>query len=518
MAILAALCVNPVQAESAKFDISEFSVEGNTLLAASDIEKALMPFVGTNREMSDVSKAAEALHVLYERAGYSVVQVVPPVQTIADGKVLLKVVEDKIINIDVEGNKLYSAENIRASLPPLKLGTSLNAARLEAAITLANENSAKQIGVNVQPGAKLGEINTRINVTEDRLSKYVVSLDNGGSAATGYAKAGFAFQNANLFDLDHALTLQYSGSPDLIDKVYSFSGGYHIPVYRYGMSVDLIAAYSSTTTNTPGVNGNTFFAGKGTIFGTRLNRSLTSIGDLRHKVILGLDYKDTNNLMNGVPTGNITEIPLSLAYFAQTSKPGFQGGGSLSWLKNITGGANGSAANYLASRFNYPGVISATPNWRLWRLNASGAVPLPQDWQVRAQLNGQYSRDLLISAEQIGAGGAATVRGYPERVAAGDYGYVANLELYTPELGSQTNSMRGVLFWDTASVTVNDNFPANISRNTNLYSLGAGLRLVRNKDFSVKLDVGWAQKALPGTAKPVRRNDAAGHASLSYTF
>lgn len=161
----------PALAESVKFEISEFQVEGNTLLSADEVRGALASFVGANREMSDVNKAAESLRSVYQDAGYSVVQVIPLAQTIADGKVQLKGVEDKIAAIDVVGNKAYSAENIRASLPVLVEGKSLNADRLEAAIALANENSAKQIAVNVQPGAKLGDINTRIDVTETRVRR-----------------------------------------------------------------------------------------------------------------------------------------------------------------------------------------------------------------------------------------------------------------------------------------------------------------------------------------------------------
>jgi len=510
-------------AQLVKFDVAEFTVEGNTLLPVDKVQSALAPFVGAGREMSDVSKAADALRTLYQDAGYSVVQVIPPMQTITNGKVVLKVVEDKIIAVDVAGNKAYSAENIRASLPVLKIGDSLNAKRLEAAIVLANENSAKQIAVNVQPGVKLGDINTRIDVTEDHLTKYVATLDNSGSASTGYAKAGFAYQNANLFDRDHALTLQYSGSPSLIDKVYSFSGGYHIPLYQYGVSVDFLAAYSNSSITTPNGANNIFFAGKGSILGARLNYALPSAGELRQKVIWGFDYKDTNNIFTGcvAPCGSITETPLSLTYFAQMNTASLQGSGSVSFLQNLGGGWHGKWSDYRAARFAYTD-ISAKPNWNVLRATGTVAVPLPQDWQARAQVNSQFSRLMLISAEQIGAGGAASVRGYAERVAAGDYGFVANFELYSPDLNKYANlpngSVRALVFWDVASVSVNDQWAATIARNTNLSSVGFGARVSYDKNLSIKVDVGFAQQPLPGATKPVRRHDAAGHAAISYLF
>jgi hemolysin activation/secretion protein len=519
------ICVHPALAESVKFNITEFAVEGSTLLSEAEINNALAPFVGAEREMADVNKAAEALRSVYQKKGYSVVQVIPPQQTIESGKVQLKVVEDKIAAVDVAGNSAYSANNIRASLPILAMGRSLNAYQLESAIALANENSAKQIGVNVQPGAKLGDINTRIDVNEDKVSKYVTTLDNTGSAATGYAKAGLAYQHANLFDRDHALTLQVSGSTDMPDKVYSVNGGYHIPVYQYGLSVDLMAAYSSTSTNSPAANnGNIFFAGKGSIFGARVNYALPSFGDVRQKLIGGIDYKDTNNTFTAcvAPCGSITEIPLSMGYFAQLTRPEFQGSAGASLLVNQPGGQHGGSSNYLTSRFAY-GNYTASPNWKLWRANANGSAPLPHDWQLRTTVNAQFASDLLLPAEQIGAGGASSVRGYPERVAAGDKGYMGNVELYTPDFGKYLNmsnaSLRALTFWDAASVTVNDQYAVGIPRTTNLYSVGLGLRMAYKRDFNVKLDVGWAQRALPGAAaKPVKKNDAAGHVAVSYLF
>lgn len=513
----------PAIAESLKFEITEFLVEGNTLLPAAKVRAVLIPFTGTQREMTDINQAAAALRALYGQAGYAVVQVIPPTQTLSSGKVLLKVVEDKVTAIEVKGNSLYDADNLRASLPVLQIGKSINARRLEAALALANENGAKQIAVNVQPGRQAGEISTRIDVNEDRVTKMMATLDNTGSAATGYAKLGFAYQNANLWNRDHALTLQYNGSPDTLDKVGSVNLGYHVPFYQYGLSLDFIAAYSSSTTQ----NGAIYFAGKGTVLGARLNYTLNSFGDLRHKLIFGADYKATNNNFTAcvAPCGSIVEQPLSITYFAQIARPEFQGNGSLSLVSNLTGGTQGDFAHYQAARITVPGTnFVATPIWNAWRMNLSGGVSLPHDWQMRAIVNGQYSRDLLLPAEQFGAGGAASVRGYPERVAAGERGYSSNLEFYTPDLNKYlpmpNDSLRALVFWDNARVTVNDQYPANyaVSPNTSLSSLGLGFRVVHKKDVNIKLDLGWAQKQVPFMGGLTKKNDVRGHFAISLVF
>lgn len=515
IAVITVCWVVSAQAESLKFEISGFLIEGNTLLPMNRISQTLAPFTGTGREMADVNKAAAALQALYHRAGYAVVQVSAPAQTLVSGKVRLQVVEDKVALIEVKGNTNYSADNIRASLPVLQLGKSIHANRLEAAIALANENAAKQVAVNVQPGAQLGELNTRIDVSEDRVSKWLVSLDNTGSSTTGYTKLNVAYQHANVLNRDHAMSLQYNTSPDALSQVGSLSAGYHIPFYQYGGSLDLIAAYSSSSTQ----NGTTYFAGKGTVLGARFNYALAGIGELRHKLIFGADYKATDSAYTScvAPCSTVTEQPLSFSYFAQMNRSAFQASGSVSWVSNLSGGAQNSAVNYQSARGTV-GTLLATPNWRAWRINASGAVPLPKDWQVRAVLNGQHSRNLLLSAEQFGAGGATSVRGYPERVAAGERGYATNVEIYTPDLNRYialpNHSVRALLFWDNARVTLNDEGIATLLPHTYLSSVGWGVRVVHRKDVSLKLDVGWAQRAV----STVPRNDVRAHLALSFIF
>ena len=523
------LVILPTQAQSPKFDISAFSVEGNTLLPQDKIQSTLSSFVGTGREMSDVNQAASALRTLYHNAGYAVVQVVAPVQTIASGQVLLKVVEDKVTAIEVKGTSAYDAENIRASLPSLQTGKSLNANQLEAAITLANENSAKQIAINVLPGALPGDISTTINVTEDRVTKLVATYDNTGSAATGFNKIGLAYQNANLFNRDHALTLQYNGTLDFIDKVYSFSLGYHIPFYQSGFSADLMAAYSSSS----GQNVNLYFSGKGTVLGARLNYALPNAGDVRHKLIAGIDYKDSESVAGPIGLSvvtPITEIPVSLTYLAQVARPEFQGNGSVTYITNISGGRNGKADDYYNPATNTGARLPAlgstqlpSTRWQAVRLNGSGGFALPQDWQARVGVNTQFSNDLLLPSEQFGAGGASSVRGYPERIISGDQGYTANFELYSPDMNKHLalpeSSLRALVFWDVGGTSINDTpLPASINQSNTIAGLGFGLRLTYKKDLSLKFDFGKAQKTVGIAPNIVNQGDTYSSVSLSYVF
>lgn len=510
--------------QGAKFNIAGYQVEGNTLLPEAEVQQILAGYTGPDRSLADIDAAAEALRKAYEKAGYPVVRIFPPEQAATGGSIRLQVVEGKVRAIAVKGNQAYDETNILASLPSLRIGLAPNAPRVVSEIAMANENPAKQVAVNFQAGEQPGAIDATVNVVEDRPQKFIASFDNGGSKSTGVHRLSLGYQNANLFNKDHMVTGQVTTSTDFPQKTLSFSAGYRIPFYGHGLSLDLIAAYSDTASGSTIVPGGTMsFTGKGTIFGLRLNQPLASIGEYRHKFVYGFDYKDFDNRVNqfGLPCANvtcgtITSQPLSVSYVGQYNTPGVQLGGSAMLAANVPGGPHGQPGDYQT------GTTGWRANWTVWRLNGFVGVPLAADWQFRANLAAQVTDYKLISGEQFGVGGAASVRGYTERAIAGDQGYSGNLELYTPELAGLVSlpagyGMRGVVFYDAGQIY--NHGPAR-QRQQHISSVGAGLRFNIQRDLSARLDFGVAQDRLTSQTAGVgrERGDTYGQFAINYSF
>lgn len=512
-------------AQEARFTISGYQVEGSTLLPQAEVQQILSGYTGPGRSLDDINAATDALRQAYEKAGYPVVRIYPPEQSATGGNIVLKVIEGKVETITVKGNQAYSEANIRASLPSVRAGEPPRAPRIVAEIAMANENPAKQVAVNFQAGEQPGSIDATINVVEDRPQKFTASLDNGGSKSTGVNRFTLGYQNANLFNRDHMVTAQIGTSPDYPSKSLNISAGYRVPFYGHGLSLDLIAAYSDTDSGTTLVPGGTMaFTGKGTIFGARLNHPMASIGEYRHKLVYGYDYKDFDNRCKqgavNIPAaqcGTITSQPLSVTYVAQHATPGLQLGGSAMFAVNVPGGAHGEANDYNTA------VTHQRANWNLWRFTAFAAVPLAADWQFRANAAAQTTEHKLISGEQFGVGGASSVRGYTERAIAGDEGISGNLELYTPELAGLLSlpagaGLRGLVFYDAGRIYHNS--PAAGQRQQSISSAGLGLRFNWQRDLSAKLDVGIAQDRLRSQTAGVGRDrgDAYGQFAINYSF
>ena len=164
LALLLTATLSFAQTKSERFDIDRFDIEGNTLLKPDDVEAALQPFIGKQREYGDVQHAIEALRQRYRAAGFSVVWVVAPEQDLDRGVVTLRVIEARIGKVTIEGNRFFDDSNIRASLPALRENVSPRAGDISANTQLANENPSKQVDVVLRPGEKQGVVDASCRV------------------------------------------------------------------------------------------------------------------------------------------------------------------------------------------------------------------------------------------------------------------------------------------------------------------------------------------------------------------
>ena len=268
--LLGGVGVVPCAAQDERFDIVRFQVEGNTLLADAEVQRIVAPLAGSRRVYGDIQKALEALEGAYRRAGFSTVQVFVPEQELSTGVVRLRVTEGVIGKVAISGNKYFDDANIRAALPALKEGKAPNLRELSENIQLSNENPAKQVEVTLGVSEEEGKVDAKVAVAEENPQRGFATLDSTGTAATGISRVGVAYQNANLFKLDHTLTLAYTTSADAPTgvKVDIFSAGYRVPLYGLGDSLDFIYGKSSVNTpsSSPTLGGALGIIGKGDVF------------------------------------------------------------------------------------------------------------------------------------------------------------------------------------------------------------------------------------------------------------
>jgi len=509
------------------FDISRFAIEGNTLLPAASIEGLVAPFSGKQKVYGDVQRALEALEAAYRTAGYATVHVYVPEQELSGGIVKLIVSEGVIGKVAVTGNQHFSEANIRASLPALKEGTVPNARVLSENIQLSNENPAKRIDVTLGVGQGASKIDAKVAITEEKPQKFFMTLDNTGNASNGRYRLGVAYQNANLFDLDHVLTLAYTTSPDKprgVD-VNIYSVAYRLPLYDWGDSIDIV--YGNSDVNTPIVQNTGFgLSGKGEVGSLRYNHYFPRQGEYSSKLTFGVDYKyfDNSCSYNGTPyvaasCTPYTTRPLSVTYSGEWQGAGVLADYHLGLFYNSPLGSEYPNSGGGTDRYSFIANRSVDDHFSILRFGGSYMATVLTDWQARLAFSGQYANNGLVPGEQISLAGSTAVRGFGERAVTADTGHLVNLELYSPELAGNLKlpgNLRAVFFYDFARGHNNDLLAQPPAINVGIASAGVGLRYNLQKDLTFRTDFANVLKAGPvGTES---RGDWFGHVNLVYSF
>jgi len=489
-----------------RFEIVRFEVDGNTLLDPQKVQQLLTPYTGASRDFGDVQRALEALEAAYRRQGFNVVQVVLPEQELNQGVVHLKVVEAHIGKVTIEGNTVFDNANIRRSLPMVHEGVTPNIDRISAGLRVANDNPSKKTNLQLKSGDNDGELDAVITVADTKAWKVGANFDNTGTASTGRTHVGLLFENANITGHDDVVTTQYTTSLEEPSKVKVYGVGYHLPLYGQGDSIDFFGSYSNVDSGT--VSAGIFdlqVSGRGAVYGGRYNFNFARMGDYDSKLIAGLDYRAYKNSVQLLATqlGNdVTVHPVSLTYAGTWNMTGGASNIYFTGLHNIPGGDQGSTADFNRAR------SGASDTYNILRYGIGLSKALPADWQMRVNLNGQYTNDSLVPGEQFGAGGATSVRGFTERELSNDSGRLATAELYTPNICANSTGValqcRLVGFYDTAYLSRNRPL-AGEQKHASIGSVGLGLRFALDTYATLQMDYGYIVDAGEIEAKGDRR-------------
>lgn len=491
-----------------RFTINSFIVDDAKLLTQSDFDAVVLPFVGKEKDFSDVQRALEAVEELYASHGYSAVHVLLPEQELEAGTVHFQVIEGRYGKIIVKDNRYVSEQNVLSAIPSVRSGGVPRANQVGRELRLANENPARQLNVVLKAGEKDDEVDASVLVTDSKPELWTMTFDNSGSVETGRSRLGLAYRHANLFDSDHVAQVNVQVSPQYMSRVKVLGGSYKVPLYDRGHSVEVFGGYS----NVNSLVGETNFQGGGLIFSSRYNIPLDRWGTFDPRVSFGVDWRKFDKIkMTGVAQplyNDIIVTPLSVTYSAQGKAGKGDVNFNTSFAMNVPLMGKGKAADF--EKYDLVNSTKPTATYKAIRFGASYLTAFGGDWQFRTAMSGQWSGDTLIQAEQMRLGGADGVRGFSEGSETGEVGVRYTIETYSPAFETSGANLRGLVFVDGGTVK------EKAVGSTNISSAGFGLRSAITDTASLRLDAGRIIKA--GNDPQQLKGDWRIHAALSETF
>ncbi|MBU0688228.1 MAG: hypothetical protein KJ850_11830 [Gammaproteobacteria bacterium] len=494
-----------------KFPIKQFVVEGAKLLTQADFDFVVAPYVGQEKDFSDVQYALEAVEELYAQRGYSAVHVLLPEQELEAGTVRFYVIESHFGKIEVKNNKFFSKANALYALPAVREGGVPRAKDIARQLRLANENPARQLNVVLKAGENDDLVDASVLVSDTNPKQWVVTLDNTGSKETGVSRLGVSFRDAGMFNRDHVGQMQMQISPQYVSRVKVIGGSYKIPLYNMGHSFEVFGGYSNINSLVGGLSN---FQGGGLMFSSRYNIPLNRIGTFDPRLSFGVDWRKFSKIQLTSPTptvlyDDIVVTPLSVAYTLQGKLAKSDVNANISIAANVPMASKGKSANFAA--YDQVNLSDPTPAYKVLRLGGGYFTQFGGDWQFRAALNSQWSGDKLIQGEQMRLGGADGVRGFAEGSETGETGARVNFETYSPAWQRGQMNMRGLVFLDGGNVR-----STSANNSTSIAGAGFGLRAGYGDHYSLRMDAGRIMKE--GNDPAQLKGDWRIHATLAGTF
>ena len=194
------------------FEVRGYRVEGNNNVLPPDKFGVLSNYTGTV-DFARVKDGLGALQLLYRDLGFATVSVTLPQQKLTNGIVRVKVVEGKLAQIKVTGNRWFSTENVLRALPSLDTNILLNTKWFQPELDRANQNSDRQIYPVISPGLDPGTSDLTLQV-KDRLPVHGhMEINNQSTPGTPLLRLDTAVQYNNLWQHEHQIGFDYNFSP-----------------------------------------------------------------------------------------------------------------------------------------------------------------------------------------------------------------------------------------------------------------------------------------------------------------
>jgi hemolysin activation/secretion protein len=483
-------------AARARFDVFEYRVEGNTVLGAERIERAIYPFMGEGRTIDDVEGARAALEQAYRDAGFGTVLVEIPQQKVQDAIVVLAVLEGRVARLRVVGANYYSQERILAAVPALAEGGVPNLPDAQRQLGQVNSTADKRVTPLLRPGKAAGTTEVDLQVEDSLPLHGNLELNNHATPNTTATRLAAGISYANLFQREHSFGIQVQTSPQDTSQVKVLVANYTIPAGGGFLIANYVRSDSSSF-----VGGGVGVFGKAHIVGLRYllpmpGETPTGAGAARSSGLLslGLDYKDVQQDVSlqdgGSVSAPIRYAPFTVSYTHQRSADGAGEGNGTEFGTGLVFALRGLASSdqqFADKRYK------ALGNFVILKAHVAQTLALPNRLQLYAKLEGQTASQPLISNEQYVAGGVDSVRGYLEASQAADVALRGSLELRSWNLvpdGARIDFLQGRVFFDAAQLRLRSPLPGT-SDSFQLASVGTGLTLRAKPGISARADLAW---------------------------
>ena len=407
--------------------VREVKITGNTVFSEETLAEVTAPYV--NRELSDtdLESLRLALTIFYINKGYINSGAIIPDQTVLDGMITIEIIEGRLTNIEVEGNKWFRDKYIRSRIrlgaePPLNIYVLQE--RLQI---LQQDERIQKLNTELRPDVRRGDSVLKVQVQDEFPFKILLESDNYQSPSVGAERGRITLIDLNLTGFGDVLTFTYGQSSGIFPEI---DASYTLPFTAYDTT--LILRYRKNDFDVIQVQFKDLnIESKSEIASITLRQPLYRTLNREFALALMGEYLRNKTYLD--------EEPFS---FSLGVKDGKSVVSAIRFIQEylyrdliqvIAIRSRLSLGIHALGAASNPGEDLPDGRFFAWLLQCQWARRFKLlDIQLIARMDLQVANKSLLPLEQISVGGRYSVRGYRENTLVRDNGLIASLESRIP--------------------------------------------------------------------------------------
>lgn len=486
----------PPGAESLSVTIAEVIIEG--ALPEMEAASAAIKSRLTNGTVavSEIFQAASDLESAYTNAGFVLVRVVLPAQTLRNGgRLRLVVVDGFVEDIDASAVPEPVRDRIQALTNSLIGRKGIRLAEIERSLLLAGDTYGVALGSALAAGATPGGTIVVLEPQYRRITGFV-GIDNSISDELGSATLGGGLEFNGMLGMGEVFYLRASGYPggndgsgrggffDSDPRLRTLAAGAVFPLGDNGLTINVEATQSRTTPDTTGLSTSSLFE--------RLSFRLY------YPWVRSRSFNLTSQLSFDMQSDSQDIIALSgnLPIYRDKLRV-LRVAGDAVWHKDSGAVIEaGAVASFGLDKFGARGADDATALLPLSRAGTDAEfVKLQISGRYRQQLGERFAFSLsgrgqtsfgspLMESEQFGIASAQEISAFDAGTLSGDSGWVVRGEVSTPIETTIANIpllVSPYFFLSTGAVYIHEPTAVENSK-LQVSALGVGVDIISLKD------------------------------------
>ena len=396
--------------DGGRFVVNAFDIRGATVFSRRRLKRVMSRFLDLEVNLYDLNRAADDLTWYYHRRGYPLARAYVPAQTVTNGVVRIEVVEGRIGQVALQGQRRYDDDFLRARLPALRSGALVRGEALERDLLRLNALPGLRGRVILSPSAQAGATDALLELRETRVQGDL-GVDNFGRAQTGRWRwrTGLALNSP----MGWGDRFRFTGMKTQGGLIDHWALDYGLPLGPSGLRLNVshsrVAYAVSGQVSALDVGGE--------VKTTRWQLGAPLISRRTQDSAWSLAYQRSVSMETalGEPLARYSLGLFDLGYRHRWTHPdAAQTQLQLQWASNLRGNPSGQAQDRVRTRVE---------------VSVNHTAPWTKDWDVQVQAKGVYSPDTLPDNEKFSVGGPNSVPGFLAGEIRGDSGHVLRLAL-----------------------------------------------------------------------------------------